>query len=163
MKYREFDQEDGSSLSGHFHGGESDEFKDRLKLVIGKESVRSFAGRAGVSPTVVRHYVIGKSLPTLDNLIALTKAAKINLLWLATGEGPQKEQEDRKDQQVSTPVLDIKTLRLAIETVEQAFSEKGVTMDPDKKAALVAAIYELYSGSGSLEKTPVLRLIKTMT
>ncbi|CDI03847.1 hypothetical protein BN873_680001 [Candidatus Competibacter denitrificans Run_A_D11] len=36
-------------------------------------------------------------------------------------------------------------------------------MDPDKKAELVAAIYEWYSESGSLEKTPVLRLIKTMT
>lgn len=168
MKYRESDQENGASLSGHIQSGESDEFKDRLKLVIGKESVRSFAGRAGVSPTVVRHYVIGKSLPTLDNLIALTKAAKINLLWLATGEGPQlKNEEGEKDQQAikqdSASVLDMKRLRLALETVEEAFNDKGVTMDPDRKAELVAAIYELYADNDSLDKTPVLRLIKTMT
>ena len=138
-------------------------FGSRLKEVIGQESLRSFARKIGLSEASVRNYVGGKRYPGLDTLGEIAARAKVNFMWLATGEGPQQGQEDKKDQQVIRPVLDIKTLRLAIETVEQAFSEKGVTMDPDKKAELVAAIYEWYSESGSLEKTPVLRLIKTMT
>ncbi len=151
-------------LSLQFTEWDSLQFAARLKeLVDSYESISALARNVGVVEGTIRKWANGLSRPKIDEAVKLAYALDVRLLWLATGEGPQKDQEDKKDQQVSRPVLDIKTLRLAIETVEQAFSEKGVTMDPDKKAELVAAIYEWYSESGSLEKTPVLRLIKTMT
>ena len=170
MKCRESDQNEGASLSGHFPTGESDAFKERLQQVIGKESVRSFAGRANLSPTVVRHYVIGKSLPTLDSLIALTKTAKVNLLWLATGEGPQHPPEDGKQQENQAegakegpvPAIDMTALQDALEIVEEAFDDSEVTMEPARRAELIAAIYAVAVKQGRLEKTPLLRLIKTM-
>jgi len=71
--YEENDAVECASLSRHFLGEESDvendAFKDRLKGAMGKESARAFALRAGISPTAVRQYLSGKSLPTLDNLI----------------------------------------------------------------------------------------------
>jgi transcriptional regulator with XRE-family HTH domain len=63
-------------------------FKDRLKIAIKNESARSFAGRAGLSEGMITKYLLGPTLPGLENLIAITKAAEVNIKWLATGEGP---------------------------------------------------------------------------
>lgn len=66
---------------------EKDAFSDRLKLLIGNESRRSFAGRIGVSPSVLGQYVTGKSEPTRPVLIAITRTTGANIGWLLTGEG----------------------------------------------------------------------------
>ncbi|HCA27793.1 MAG TPA: hypothetical protein DEP05_09205 [Betaproteobacteria bacterium] len=60
---------------------------DRIKQVIGEGSVSAFARKAGIYESLLRQYVAG-SMPGADKLVAIARAAHVNLEWLATGEGP---------------------------------------------------------------------------
>lgn len=61
-------------------------FLDRVLEVLGEESVRSFAHRAGIAPGTM-HNILNGGLPRLDNLIAIANAASVTVEWLATGRG----------------------------------------------------------------------------
>ena len=61
-------------------------FKERLKGIIGDQSIREFSRNSGVSDTTLRDYLRGKSYPTLDRLCAISDGANVDLAWLATGE-----------------------------------------------------------------------------
>ncbi|SGZ16867.1 Prophage MuSo2, transcriptional regulator, Cro/CI family [Moritella viscosa] len=63
-------------------------FSSRLKLVIGDESIRSFAKRCTLSAGTVMNYLSGDSYPTLDRLVLISTSANINLTWLVTGIEP---------------------------------------------------------------------------
>ncbi|HXE96783.1 MAG TPA: helix-turn-helix transcriptional regulator [Dongiaceae bacterium] len=71
-------------------------FADRLKEVIGGQSVRSFAAACGLSDGGMRQYLAGKSEPGLDALIKIAFVGNVNINWLASGEGDkQKESYDQ--------------------------------------------------------------------
>ena len=61
-------------------------FPARLRQVVGTDSIRSFAVRAGISPTVLKQYLDGSSLPGLDKALLIANAANCSVDWLATGE-----------------------------------------------------------------------------
>lgn len=61
-------------------------FVERLKLIIGNESLRSFAQKSAISEGTLRTYLSGKSEPTMQNLIALSSVGEVTIDWLATGE-----------------------------------------------------------------------------
>lgn len=63
-----------------------DLMEDRLKFALSGESVNSFAKKCGLSESLLRKYLSGAT-PGLDKAVTIAKAAKIELLWLATGEG----------------------------------------------------------------------------
>ncbi len=65
-------------------------FPDRLQKAVGDKSVRSFAAECGMSDTVVRQYLSGKSEPTRPAIIAIARVAGCSIEWLLTGEGPMK-------------------------------------------------------------------------
>lgn len=65
-------------------------FPARLQQVIGSRSVRSFAGDCGMSDTVVRQYLSGKSEPTRPAIIAIARISGCSIDWLMTGEGEMK-------------------------------------------------------------------------
>lgn len=70
-----------------FRLAESGSFPDRLKSALhGVPSMRAFARSIGISDSVLRQYLSGRSEPTRPVLVALARAAKVDLLWLATGE-----------------------------------------------------------------------------
>jgi transcriptional regulator with XRE-family HTH domain len=69
-------------------------FAERLEEAIGEQSVRAFAGQAGLSEGVVRKYLRNASYPTLDRLISLARAGGVRVAWLATGEGPQADLDE---------------------------------------------------------------------
>lgn len=77
----------GSSSSNQVEG-----FSDRLKFVIGDESVNSFANKCGFSEGMLRKYLTG-SIPGFDKVIAIAEAADVSIDWLAKG----KETEDNKN------------------------------------------------------------------
>ena len=137
----------------------SDAFAARLRAIVGSDSARAFARRAGVSDTFLRQCLNGHSEPTRPLLIGLAEAGRARVGWLATGEGPMRPGE------TETPAgpLDLDTLTGAIETVEEALASTRRTMTPAKKAALIAAVYDLFiSGQpGQIEKGVVLRLVKS--
>lgn len=65
------------------------EFVDRLKLVLGRESVNSFAKRAEIPEGSMRQY-LGGSIPGADKATKIAAAGSVLLDWLLTGEGPMK-------------------------------------------------------------------------
>ena len=60
---------------------------DRLKMIIGTESVASFARRSGVGESLLRKYLNG-ALPNSNNLVLLADAAGCHVDWLACGRPP---------------------------------------------------------------------------
>lgn len=70
--------------------GQTDAFSERIKQLVGHESVRKFAKRCGISETALRKYLSGESLPVLDKLIAMANASDVSVEWLATGEGSKE-------------------------------------------------------------------------
>jgi transcriptional regulator with XRE-family HTH domain len=138
--------------------GEVRRFPERLKEAMGEESVRGFAKRTGVSSSVVHNYLRGKSEPTRPILLALANAAKVNPLWLATGEGPMWP----KHVETASPAKpDEQLLEAAIAAVEEVLEERGLELKPGKKAKLVSTLYEMAQEEGKkVEKATVLRLVR---
>ena len=63
-------------------------FKDRLGIIIKEEkSMNYFAKKCGISESLIRNYMLGKSLPGLDKLVVISNVADVEIKWLATGEG----------------------------------------------------------------------------
>ncbi|MDO6542784.1 LexA family transcriptional regulator [Photobacterium sanguinicancri] len=64
-------------------------FPDRLKGLIENESLRKFALAVGISEGGLRKYLPpGRSKPTFDKLVAISRYKNVNIEWLATGVGP---------------------------------------------------------------------------
>ena len=55
-------------------------------MVVGDESYRSFAERAGFSDTVLRKYFSG-TVPSLDRAISIANAGGVDFSWLTLGIG----------------------------------------------------------------------------
>lgn len=58
---------------------------ERISKTIG-DNVSAFSRESGLGESLLRQYIAG-SKPGLDKAAAIAKAGKVNLLWLATGEG----------------------------------------------------------------------------
>ena len=77
-------------------------FVARLQDIIRSfGSANGLANAAGVSEGAMRKWAHGESEPTRDRLVAIAKAAEVNLTWLATGNGP-RDRAGRED----TPLLE---------------------------------------------------------
>lgn len=62
-------------------------FGERLKTVIGKQSVASFARDCGVSEASMRKYLKTNTLPGIDSVAMIAACTGRSLTWLITGEG----------------------------------------------------------------------------
>lgn len=60
-------------------------FPGRLRKVMGAKSIRAFARESGLSDTVLRQYLAGQSEPTRPAIIAMARAARVSVGWLAAG------------------------------------------------------------------------------
>jgi DNA-binding phage protein len=126
-------------------------------------SVNALARKADLSQSGIRRYFSGGE-PTRKVLIAIASAAEVDFLWLATGEGSMLGGMDGALRNSVLPKLNAEALRLAIETVEEALSEADRAVPSDRKAEMVSAAYELFTdGEGKIEKSAVLRLVKSAT
>lgn len=145
--YTESDAGKDTSLSRHFlsneSDGESDGFKNRIKQAMGEEKNRAFARRAGISESGLRQYIKGESLPTLDKLIAIADTARVNLLWLATGEGPMRG-ASVESVTLCAGHVDVDTLTRALMLVEVM----GAGLPVERRARVAAGIYELFAKEG---------------
>jgi DNA-binding phage protein len=127
-------------------------------------SVNALARKADLSQSGIRRYFSGGE-PTRKVLIAIANAAGVDFLWLATGEGAMVRGEAPEPLPAPVrPKLNPEALRLAIETVEESLADTGRRLPPDRKAEMVTAAYELFTdGEGKIEKSVVLRLVKSAT
>lgn len=72
-------------------------FPDRLREIIGDQSIRAFAQAAQLSPSVLQQYLKGESEPTRPVLNAIASMANVSVEWLATGNGPKKLDDSGSD------------------------------------------------------------------
>jgi len=136
------------------------QFAVRLKeLVKAYKNASSLAREVGVAEGTIRKWASGASQPKIGEVELLAQALGVNLLWLATGEGP-KYPEVRAGPCESAPCdrhVEVKTLRKAIEAVELM----GKDAPSDRKAAAVALVYErLVQTDGQAGIVEVMRIIQ---
>ncbi|ATF90970.1 Bacteriophage CI repressor helix-turn-helix domain [Cedecea neteri] len=62
-------------------------FGERLKTVIGKQSVASFSRDCGVSEASMRKYLKTDTVPGIDSVAMIASCTGRSLTWLITGEG----------------------------------------------------------------------------
>lgn len=62
----------------------------RIEEVRGDRSQREFAKDLGISHQLIANYEAGKHLPSFEVIQILTAKERVNLNWLATGEGTMR-------------------------------------------------------------------------
>jgi hypothetical protein len=72
-------------------------FIARLDEISGKNK-SEFSRRCGFKESVIRGYLVDGKKPGMDYLIAIARAAAVNIEWLATGDGPKTRSEQRAAQ-----------------------------------------------------------------
>jgi transcriptional regulator with XRE-family HTH domain len=140
-------------------------FAERLKACVGDNSLRAFASKAGISPTALRQYLIGKSEPTRSMLLAIARTAGVNVAWLATGDGPMRTAGHSPEEPPRIFTRDVKTAEMIAESGNDYASREGAinsdllteaaimleqelalvhkVLPPDKKGEVIALLYEL--------------------
>lgn len=70
-------------------GAERAAFTARLRMILQNwPSADRLARAMAVSPSAFRKWLRGEAEPSRERLVALADAAKVNIAWLAKGEGP---------------------------------------------------------------------------
>lgn len=116
---------------------------DRIAKVAG--SYYALAKAAGINEETLRNYRVRGSEPSRAILIRLARAAGVSVSWLAEGQSG----------------IDHGRLRAAIEIVEAVLAAERRAIDADKRAAVVAAVYEMLSEPGkSVTRRSVLSLVR---
>jgi transcriptional regulator with XRE-family HTH domain len=122
-------------------------------------SQQQLADLLGVSRSYLGDIEAGRSEPSTNFLTAITTKTDASSDWILTGEG--KMQKGKTTEPQTATEVDSNRLFLAIETVEEGLQETHRTMEPDKKAHLVMAVYELFEDQTPAIKQSVLRLVKS--
>ena len=135
----------------------------RIREVIGVESVTAFGRRCGIGEATLRKY-LGGAVPNTDNLVAIADAANVNIDWLAAGRGPKQRgaaytiAPAPPQAPSSVNVDDLERLELAVESVEEGLAATHRTLPPSKYAQLIVAVYDLLADMEKKEN--VIKFIK---
>jgi len=118
-------------------------------------SLESFAAALQVGKSSVSRYENNTRSPDAPYMAAVCDQFGIAAAWLLLGRGPMREGEST----APPGTLDMEALIMAIETVEEGLDIVRGTMNPKKKAAVVASCYELFTSDGGADQGAVLRLV----
>ena len=132
---------------------------DRLQIIRGHRSRRSFADALSITEGTLRNYEQGLSLPNSDVLARICTANGINPDWLLLGNDPML----RSDTACAAPAgADEAVLFSVVETVEEVLNELDGELAPARKAELVCTFYKLFTSGDEAAKKPatILRLVK---
>lgn len=102
-------------------------FRARLASVVGTDSVRGFARRAGVSDTFLRQCLSGNTEPTRPKLAALAAAGAVSVEWLATGRDPGEH----------ALAADPELIEAVATTAEQVIQDHAPDLDAALRAHLI--------------------------
>jgi transcriptional regulator with XRE-family HTH domain len=72
------------------------EIGERLRMIIGNQSKKDFAGSFNVTPQLLNNWLSGLNFPAIDFLAELSRRG-INLNWLFTGLGPVYHRSNDQD------------------------------------------------------------------
>ncbi|WP_168735210.1 XRE family transcriptional regulator [Pseudothauera rhizosphaerae] len=112
-----------------------DGFIDRLRLLADRVgSANGLAKSAGISQSGLQRYLAGGQ-PTRKVLIALARAARVDLLWLITGQG-EPEQDDALNAAVPSSIRSLTRLPLYKEQPAERSYAGDLTVKPESVAGL---------------------------
>ncbi len=113
-------------------GAEPNAFRSRMEFAARRAgNATRLAEAAGISRRAIGDYLAGAAEPSRSRLVAIARAARVSVQWLATGEGSP----------TAVPgVIDGEVLEDALQTVEEYLGERRQTMAPFDKAGLVAIL-----------------------
>lgn len=123
-----------------------------------KMTITAIAAAIGEKRQRLQDIEAGKQKIPEDIIVKYIEYFDIDANWLLTGEGEMLKKP--AEPQIAGE-LDSNRLFLAIETVEEGLQETHRTMEPDKKAHLVMAVYDLFKEQTPTMKQSVLRLVKS--
>jgi transcriptional regulator with XRE-family HTH domain len=128
----------------------NDSFTDRIQKIIELVgSADKLSHNAGMTASAISQYLSGKSDPTRKKLIALSKAAGVNIEWLATGVGPMREGEKER--------FSIKLLTIILEGLDELETSLGEKLTYIERATTITNTYDLYIDSDlALKQTKIL-------
>jgi transcriptional regulator with XRE-family HTH domain len=119
-------------------------FTKRIRKIIEFiGSAERLAKDSGMSAKVIGQYLSGKSDPTRKKLIALAKAAGVNLEWLARGVGPMFDDKD---------FIKADLLAAIIGLLDDSEKERGLSFLLQERAILISNIYNLCIDSDPFTK-----------
>jgi transcriptional regulator with XRE-family HTH domain len=141
---------------------------ERLKKIVedSRLSLPKFSGLMGVSKSTLINYRDGIRIPSADFLEKICTEFNVNPTWLLMGEGepyktesqageagpqPEKGQVREHGEELLkiAPAIDAEALRKIIAGVEEGLARKCRVLNPDKKAELIALLYDHFAGRKS--------------
>ena len=114
-------------------------------------SQKDFAEAANMPLSSLKVYLSGKKRPGFDALAAIVKTSGVSADWLLTGE-------EKDLSKLSTP--DFAMLEQIIEGVEEFLEQRRRTLPPQKKAKVIALLYEHFYGEGEVDATYLTSMVR---
>lgn len=132
-------------------GSESEQFKDRLRELVGVRKLVRFAQECGFSDSLLGAYLRGEKLPGLENLVAIANVGGVTIDWLATGRPPRTRAELAALLKKGAPAPQgapegSDLWRLAVEVVQEWQVKEGRLLPPDKFMRALELLVELADG-----------------
>ena len=151
------------SAGGH---GDNDSLGKRLREIRGPRSRAQFGAELGnTHRNTIENYEKSKrpNVPRSFLLLVIEKNPGWSMEWLEHGRGEKHvsvAQPPRVAQSGATYALDDQLLAEVLQEIEDAFGKTYERVSVEKRAALIAAIYEDARARGQVSRDTVLRLIK---
>lgn len=123
----------------------------------------ALAQKAAIPRRTLETYLTGDAEPKTLRLVAIAHAADVDLKWLATGEGEMRQMglsEPASPAYQPVAPLDQAVLRDVIQVVEEFLQERGLRLEPEKKAELLVLIYEdIREHEGKVDRARIIKLV----
>jgi transcriptional regulator with XRE-family HTH domain len=119
-------------------------FSDRISCLVEQFGSQERLGElCGISGVMIGKYASGKSEPTREKLLAIAEGARVNILWLMTGEGPMAVDDPPVVKEPETAYEDQELIKKGDSTLETAKT----------------AIEDIFSGKSETERLDILQLV----
>ncbi|WP_459199083.1 helix-turn-helix domain-containing protein [Ralstonia pseudosolanacearum] len=102
---------------------------------------------------------LGRALPNSKALIGLCRLG-LNLNWLLMEDGPMLRDELVASEKEASGPVDSELLGLVIGRLEKAIAARGARPAPEKKAEVIALLYDYMVETGKKEGPSVERILR---
>lgn len=103
-----------------------------------------FAKKAGIQAPAMHNYMKGRMLSG-DSLINICETFNVNITWLLTGRGGKYVENEQSSEGAKN--IDSELLKTVVMAVEDGLNDRDLVIASDKKAELIALLYDQYSKS----------------
>ncbi len=116
-------------------------FADRIRMLIGDDSVSGFASKCGLRNESIRQYLSG-SIPGMDKVIAIAEATGVSIEWLATGKAPMRAGEHSAAPDDAAKSVDAELMARLTDGISRVYKDLGSRISPADAVRIAAPEYE---------------------